>query len=600
MNRRGAAVAAALALLLGLAGCGSPSPPSVPALLSDGPEAGSGFVDKPGWSASRQMVAAAHPSATQAGLAMLREGGSAVDAAIAAQMVLGLVEPQSSGIGGGLFLVHHDGSRVQAYDGRETAPAEAVPGLFLRDGRTMGFAEALVGGRAVGVPGVLRALELAHRQHGRLPWARLFAPAIELAERGVPVGPRLASLLREPMAQRLREDPEAAALFFDAKGEPLPAGASYRNPALAGLMRRVAQGGAGALYRGELATAIVARVRGHERNPGVLSEADLAGYRAVERTPLCFAHRRWRICGMPPPSSGTLAIGQMLGVLEAQSRSLAALKPVAAPWGLEPAPEAVHLISEAGRLAYADRDRYVADPAFAPLPGRGEVELLDPDYLRERAALIGERSMGRAAPGLLRSAPVSLADDASPELASTTQLAVVDGFGHALAMTSSIENGFGAQIMVSGMLLNNQLTDFSFVPAVDGVPVANRVQGGKRPRSSMAPLLVFERDSGRFVMALGSPGGPAIINHVAKTLIAALDWQLDLQQAIALPNFGSRNGPTELEAGRSSAALAEALRSRGHALRVMPLTSGVQGIARRGEGWFGAADPRREGSAAGD
>lgn len=596
MNRRGAAVAAALALLLGLAGCGSPVHSS--GVSSDGPEAGSGFVDKPGWSASRQMVAAAHPLAVQAGLAMLREGGSAVDAAIAAQMVLGLVEPQSSGIGGGLFLIHHDGVRVQAYDGRETAPAEAAPGLFLREGRPMGFAEALVGGRAVGVPGVLRALELAHRQHGRLPWARLFQPAIELAERGVPVGLRLASLLREPMAQRLREDAEAAALFFDAKGEPLRAGASYRNPALAALMRQVAQDGADVFYRGASAKAIVLRVRGHERNPGVLSEADLSGYRALERTPLCFAHRRWRICGMPSPSSGTLAIGQMLGLLEA--RNLAAWKPVAAPWGLEPAPEAVHLISEAGRLAYADRDRYVADPAFAPLPGRGVVELLDPDYLRERAALIGERSMGRAAPGLLRSAPVSLADDASPELASTTQLAVVDGFGHALSMTSSIENGFGAQIMVSGMLLNNQLTDFSFVPAVDGVAVANRVQGGKRPRSSMAPLLVFERDSGRFVMALGSPGGSAIINHVAKTLIATLDWQLDLQQAIALPNFGSRNGPTELEAGRSSAALADALRSRGHVVRVMPLTSGAQGIARRGEVWFGAADPRREGSAAGD
>lgn len=602
MNRRGAAVAAALALWValsaGLVACTSGPLPPPPVALPDGPEAGSGFVDKPGWHASRHMVAAAHPLATQAGLAMLREGGSAVDAAIAAQMVLGLVEPQSSGLGGGLFLVHHDGLRVQAYDGRETAPAEAAPGLFLREGWPMGFAEALVGGRAVGVPGVLRALELAHRQHGRLPWARLFEPAIELAERGVPVGPRLASLLREPMAQRLREDPEAAALFFDAKGEPLRAGAGYRNPALAALMRRVAQEGADAFYAGATATAIVARVRGHARNPGLLGEADLAGYRALERTPLCFAYRRWRICGMPPPSSGTLAIGQMLGLLEA--RQLAALTPVAAPWGREPAPEAVHLVSETGRLAYADRDRYVADPAFAPLPGRGVVELLDPDYLRERAALIGERSMGRAAPGILRSAPVSLADDASPELASTTQLAVVDAFGNALSMTSSIENGFGAQIMAGGMLLNNQLTDFSFVPAVDGVPVANRVQGGKRPRSSMAPLLVLERDSGRFVMALGSPGGPAIINHVAKTLVATLDWQLDLQQAIALPNFGSRNGPTELEAGRSSAALADALRARGHELRVLPLTSGVQGIARRGEGWFGAADPRREGVAAGD
>lgn len=589
-----AALAAALAL--SLAACTSPAPPA--GALPDGPEAGSGFVDKPGWQARRHMIAAAHPLAVQAGLQMLRDGGSAVDAAIAAQLVLGLVEPQSSGLGGGLFLVHHDGRRVQAYDGRETAPAAAAPGLFLREGRPMGFAEALVGGRSVGVPGVLRALELAHRQHGRLPWAYLFEPAIGLADRGVPVGPRLAKLLREPMAQRLREDPQAAALFFDAAGEPLRAGATYRNPALAGLMRSVAQRGADAFYRGEVAREIAARVRGHAVNPGLLDEADLAGYRAIERTPLCFAYRRWRLCGMPPPSAGTLAVGQILGLLEA--RELAALNPVAAPWGLEASPEAVHLISEAGRLAFADRDRYVADPAFVPLPGRGAVELLDPDYLRERATLIGPRSMGRATAGELRGAPVSLADDASPELPSTTQLVVVDGLGNSLSMTSTIENGFGAQIMVRGLLLNNQLTDFSFVPAVDGVPVANRVQGGKRPRSAMAPLLVFERESGRVVMALGSPGGPAIINHVAKTLVAALDWRLDLQQAIALPNFGSRNGPTELEAGRSSTALAQALRERGHELRVQPLTSGVQGIARRGDGWFGAADPRREGVAAGD
>lgn len=588
-----AARAAALALSLALAACGTPAPAP-----PDAPEAASGFVDKPGWTATRQMIAAAHPLAAQAGLQVLRDGGSAVDAAIAAQLVLGLVEPQSSGLGGGLFLVHHDGRRVQAYDGRETAPAAAAPGLFLRDGRPMAFAEALVGGRSVGVPGVLRALELAHRQHGRLPWARLFEAAIDLAEQGVPVGPRLARLLREPMAQRLREDPQAAALFFDANGEPLRAGATYRNPALAGLMRAVAQQGADAFYRGEVARAIAARVHGHERNPGLLDEADLAAYRAIERTPLCFAYRRWRLCGMPPPSAGTLAVGQILGMLE--GRELAALKPVPAPWGREPAPQAVHWFSEAGRLAFADRDRYVADPAFVPLPGRGVLELLDPDYLRERAALIGPRSMGRAAPGRLRSAPISLADDASPELPSTTQLAVVDGFGNALSMTSTIENGFGAQIMARGLLLNNQLTDFSFVPAVDGVPVANRVEGGKRPRSAMAPLLVFERESGRFVMALGSPGGPAIVNHVAKTLVATLDWQLDLQQAIALPNFGSRNGPTELEAGRSSDALAQALRERGHELRVLPLTSGVQGIERRDGGWFGAADPRREGVAAGD
>ncbi|WP_298830270.1 gamma-glutamyltransferase family protein [uncultured Piscinibacter sp.] len=590
--------AALAGLALALAACGSAPPLDASAARPAAPEAAGGFVDKPGWTAARHMVAAAHPLAVQAGVQMLREGGSAVDAAVAAQMVLGLVEPQSSGLGGGLFLVHHDGRRVQAFDGRETAPAAAGPGLFLREGRPMPFAEALVGGRSVGVPGVLRALELAHRQHGRLPWARLFEPAIELADRGVPVGARLAMLLRERDARALRDDPEAAALFFDAQGEPLREGAVLRNPALAATLRGIAQRGADGFYRGEMAAAIAVRVRSHTRNPGLLGEADLAAYRAVERTPMCFAYRRWRVCGMPPPSSGTLAVGQILGMLE--GRDLATLKPVPAPWGREPAPEAVHLISEAGRLAFADRARYVADPDFVPLPGLGAATLLDAHYLRQRAALIGERSMGRASPGTPLSPAVSLADDRSPEFASTTQVSVVDGFGNALSMTSTIENAFGAQIMVRGFLLNNQLTDFSFVPEVDGVPVANRVQGGKRPRSSMAPLLVFERDSGELAVSLGSPGGPAIINFVAKSLIATLDWGLDLQQAISLPNFGSRNGPTELEAGRSSEVLAQALRRRGHALNIVPLTSGVQGIQRRSGGWFGAADPRREGIAAGD
>jgi gamma-glutamyltranspeptidase/glutathione hydrolase len=589
------AAPAALAVAFALAAC---SVANAPKSESSAPEASSGFTDKPGWRATKYMVSAAHPLAVQAGLRMLREGGSAVDAAVATQMVLALVEPQSSGLGGGLFLVHHDGQRVQAYDGRETAPAQAGPGLFLRDGRPMGFAEALVGGRAVGVPGVLRALELAHARHGRLPWATLFEPAIEWAERGFPVGARLAQLLREPLALGLRDDPQAAALFFHPDGTPLAAGQTLRNPALAAVLRAVATQGADAFYRGEIARDIVTRVRGHARNPGLLAEADIAGYRAIEREPLCFTHLRWRLCGMPPPSSGTLAVGQMLVMLE--SRGIAALRPQPAPWGLEPDVQAVHLFSEAGRLAFADRARYVADPAFAPLPGLGAATLLDVDYLRQRAALIGLRSMGHADAGTPLGPLMSLADDHSPELASTTQVSVVDGFGNAVSMTSTIENGFGAQIMVRGFLLNNQLTDFSFVPAIDGVPVANRVQGGKRPRSAMAPMLVFERESGRLVMSIGSPGGPAIINYVAKALVATLDWELDLQQAIALPNFGSRNGPTELEAGRSSAALAEALRARGHDVQVQSQTSGLQGIERSGAGWFGAADPRREGIAAGD
>ena len=588
-----AAAALGLALAAGLAGCAVAPPAAFPP--APAPEPASGFTDKPGWTAQRHMVAAAHPLAVQAGLQVLRAGGSAVDAAIAVQMMLTLVEPQSSGIGGGLFLMHHDGTRIQAFDGRETAPAAARPDLFVRDGRPMAFRDALVGGRSVGTPGVLRALELAHRQHGRLPWASLFEPAIRAAAEGVPVGARLARLLADDNAAALREDAAARAVFFDGAGRPLREGATLRNPALAETLRRIAQGGAEAFYRGEIARDIVAAVRGHARNPGVLAEADLSGYRAVERRPLCFDHRQWRICGMPPPSSGTLAIAQVMGLLA--GRDLAALPPVPAPWGLEPAADAVHWISEAQRLAFADRNRYVADPDFV---GVDTAALLDPAYLRQRARLIGDKSMGRAEPGRPLGTTMALADDASPERPSTTQVAIVDGSGNALSMTSTIENGFGAQIMVGGFLLNNQLTDFSFVAEVDGAPVANRVQPGKRPRSSMAPLLVVERDSGRFEMALGSPGGSAIIAYVAKALIGVLDWRLDIQQAIALPNFAARNGPTELEQGRVSPALVQSLRQRDHTPSIVPLTSGAQGIQRRGGAWLGAADPRREGVAAGD
>lgn len=563
------------------------------------PEAASGYTEKPGWSAQRLMVAAANPLATDAGHQVLRAGGSALDAAIAVQAVLGLVEPQSSGIGGGLFLVHHDGKSVQAYDGRETAPAAATPELFMKDGKPMGFMEGVVGGRSVGVPGALRALELAHRQHGKLPWKALFQPAIVLAERGFALSPRLHAQLKDDVAKTLRNDPEAAAYFFAADGSPKAVGTQMRNPAYAAVLREVAERGAVALHEGPIARDIVAKVRNHAANPGLLSEADLAGYRAKLREPLCFDYKAWRLCGMPPPSSGTLAIAQMMGMLA--QHPLPAMKPVPASFGLEPAPDAVHLISEAGRLAYADRARHVADPDFVPLPGGNAAALLDPAYLRARAALIGERSMGRATAGSPTLPVVSRADDRSLELPSTSHVSVVDGHGNTLAMTTTIENVFGAQIMVRGFLLNNELTDFSFAPSENGLPIANRVQGGKRPRSSMSPMLVFDRHSGQLQMSVGSPGGSAIINYTAKVLFATLDWGLDVQQAISLPNFGSRNGPTELEEGRSSPALAEALKARGHEVRVMAQTSGLQAIQRKpAGGWFGGADPRREGIVLGD
>jgi gamma-glutamyltranspeptidase / glutathione hydrolase len=597
---------ALLAATLWLASCAAPRPADfgdrVPDPAQRAPEAASGFTGKPGWSASRFMVAAANPLATDAGYQVLKAGGSAVDAAIAVQMVLGLVEPQSSGIGGGLFLVHHDGRSVQAIDGRETAPAAATPELFLKDGKAMAFMEGVVGGRSVGAPGTLRALELAHRRHGRLPWKTLFQPAILLAEQGFRLSPRLFASLGDEDAKPLRNDPAAAAYFLQPDFTPKPIGTLLRNPEYAALLRDIAERGVSAFYEGAVARDIAAKVRSHPTNPGLLSETDIAGYRARLRDPLCIDYKAWRLCGMPPPSSGTLAIAQMLGMLA--PRRLESFPPVPAPFGLEPHPEAVHLLSEAGRLAYADRGRYVADPDFVPLPGGSAMALLSPDYLQQRGALIAERSMGRAQPGVPAAPVASLADDRSPELMSTSHVSVVDGLGNALAMTTTIENAFGSQLMVRGFMLNNQLTDFSFVPSENGRLIANRVQGGKRPRSSMSPILVFHRATDQLVLSAGSPGGSAIINYTAKTLVATLDWGLDVQQAISLPNFGSRNGPTELEEGRVSPALVEALKAKGHEVRVMPQTSGLQGIQRVvKEGrttWFGGADPRREGIVMGD
>lgn len=590
-----------------LAACGT-SPPSsefgyrVPDHAQQAPEGASGFTPKPGWSASRFMVAAANPLATDAGHQVLKAGGSAVDAAIAVQMVLGLVEPQSSGIGGGLFLVHFDGKTVQAIDGRETAPAAATPELFLRDGKPMAFMEGVVGGRSVGVPGTLRALELAHRQHGKLPWKALFQPAIRLAEQGFALSPRLHAGLKDDNAKFLKNDPAAAAYFLQADGSPKPVGTILRNPEYAAVLRDVAERGPVAFHEGAVARDIAARVRSHPTNPGLITEADIAGYQAKVREPLCFDYKAWKLCGMPPPSSGPLAIGQMLGMLA--SRGIESYKPVTAPFGLEPHPQAVHLLSEAGRLAYADRARYVADPDFVPLPGGNANALLDASYLKQRGALIIDRSMGRAQAGTPVLAATSLADDRSPELPSTSHVSVVDAHGNALSMTTTIENSFGAQIMVRGFLLNNELTDFSFVPSENGMPVANRVQGGKRPRSSMSPMLVFDRQGGALAMSVGSPGGSAIINYTAKVLVGTLDWGLDVQQAISLPNFGSRNGPTELEEGRATPALVDALKAMGHDVRVMTQTSGLQGIQRSTRNaqavWFGGADPRREGIVMGD
>lgn len=546
--------------------------------------------------AERQMAAAANPLATAAGLEMLRQGGSAIDAAIAMQAVLTLVEPQSSGIGGGAFILYWDGKRAQAFDGRETAPQGASTRQFLQpNGAPMRFADAQIGGLSVGVPGALRALELAHQQHGRLAWKTLFGPAITLARDGFPVSPRLHALIA---ADRfITQSPQLARYFLTPDGQPLPVGTQLRNPELAASLEAIATEGADALYQGALAHAISAQVNAHS-NPGSLSLADLSGYRAKARDPVCAPYKRWQVCGMPPPSSGGVAVLQTLGILEALGKrdgqwDIAKLQPS----GLAPQAGAVHLIAEAERLAYADRAQYLADAAFVQVNVKG---LLSPAYLASRAEQVGERSMGRAQAGVPPGLNLALAPDRSPLRTSTSQVVAVDRFGGALSMTTSIEAAFGAHVMVGGFLLNNQLTDFSFVPDEQGKPVANRLEPGKRPRSSMAPTLVFERESGQLVAALGSPGGSQIIQYVNKALIGLLDWKLDPQAAIDMPNFGSRNLATEVEAGRVSPALLRQLQERGHKVTEIDMTSGTQMIVRDGGGWLGSADPRREGSAAGD
>jgi gamma-glutamyltranspeptidase/glutathione hydrolase len=578
---------------------------SAPTLAASRPELGSGSTAKPGWKFHRAAIVAAHPLAADAGARMLRAGGSAVDAAIAAQMVLGLVEPQSSGIGGGGFLVLWDGRTVRAWDGRETAPAAADERLFIdpATGKPLAFAAALVGGRAVGVPGLVRMLEAAHRTQGRLAWAQLFEPAIALAEQGFAVSPRLHHLLAgDP---HLRLDAQARALYYAADGAPLPVGAMLRNPEYAAVLREIARGGANALHHGPIATAIVAAVRGHAGNPGLLSEADLAAYRPRERAPLCAVWLQRRLCGMPPPSSGTLAVAQILAITQQAAARLGVDVPLDAQ-GL-PTPAFLHVYSDASRLAFADRNRYVADPDFVPPPAGSWSSLLAPTYIARRAELITQHSLGRAQPGVPDGATIALVDAVGPEPPSTTHLSVVDGEGSAVVLTSSIEQQFGARLMVNrglglagGFLLNNQLTDFSFVPEQDGRLVANRVQGGKRPRSSMSPLLVFEREGGQLVLATGSAGGAAIIHHTAKALLGEA-WGLTPQQAADLPNFGSFNGPTWLEAGRFPPATLDALRQQGHALETSDLPSGIHSLMRLpGGGWTAGADPRREGVARGD
>jgi gamma-glutamyltranspeptidase/glutathione hydrolase len=554
------------------------------------PEGKSGVTTKAPVHAGSQMVVAANPLAAEAGLGVLRDGGNAADALVAVQAVLGLVEPQSSGLGGGAFLTWYDAATgaVTTFDGRETAPAAATPRLFLgADGKPLEFFDAVVGGRSVGTPGVPRLLETVHAKYGKLPWAGLFDRAIELGEKGFAMPARLNALLVGD-GDRLDQNAAARAYFFGADGKPLAAGTQLVNPDYAATLKAIAAGGADTFYQGAIAEKIVTAVQGHPTNPGGLTVADLAGYVVKERPAVCAPYRGYQVCGMGPPSSGAIAIGQILAMIEPfDIGTLGRDDPVS--W---------RIIGDATRLAFADRERYVADSDFVTLP-KG---LLNADYLKSRSALLRRDTALGPDEASAGEPPWDKAelriDGRSFEQPSTSHFTVVDKDGNIAAMTTSIENGFGSRMMVAGFLLNNQLTDFSFEPETDGKAVANRVEPGKRPRSSMSPTIVLK--DGKPVYALGSPGGSRIIPFVATTIIALIDWKMDMQAAVSLPHMVNRFGTYDLEAGTSAEGMANDLEALGYEVKVRDLNSGLHGIAINAGELTGGADPRREGVALGD
>ncbi|MEX0319429.1 MAG: gamma-glutamyltransferase [Ruegeria sp.] len=537
--------------------------------------------------AQNWMAAAANPLAVEAGANILRAGGTAADAMVAVQVVLGLVEPQSSGLGGGAFLVWYDATlgEMTTLDARETAPRAATPTLFQdENGEPLKFFDAVVGGLSVGTPGTPALLEEAHRRWGSSPWPSLFADGIRLAEDGFAVSPRLAGLV-EGDAERLSRFP-ATAEYFLPGGTPLAEGDLLKNPAYAETLRVLAAEGAAGFYGGDIAAGIVNTVRSAPGNPGVLAGIDLALYQVIEREPVCATYRAYEVCGMGPPSSGALTVGQILGTLN--NYDLAAL-------GAD-STEAWRLIGDASRLAFADRGRYMADSDFVPVPTSG---LVDPDYLAGRAALLNAEA---ALPEVSAGSPefdhaLIWADDESIELPSTSHISIVDAQGNVLSMTTTIENGFGSRLMTNGFLLNNELTDFSFRSHSDGVPIANRMEPGKRPRSSMSPTIVMQ--DGKPVLAIGSPGGSRIIGYVAKSIIAWADWGMDVQQALALPHLVNRFGTYDVEEGTSAADMADALTALGYEVNARDLTSGLHAI-EIGDTLRGGADPRREGIALGE
>lgn len=583
--------------------------------LSTNPEVATGYrSDMTAVRTATYAAATANPFATKTACEVLRDGGTAADALIAAQMVLGLVEPQSSGIGGGAFALYYDGASgsVEAYDGRETAPAAATPDYLQYIDETNHaepLPDARASGRSIGTPGVLRLLELAHEEHGKVGWNELFDPAITLADQGFEISPRLAAALADA-APQLARNAEARDYFLEPDGQPKPAGAVLTNPAYSKTLNAISADGAEAFYTGAIADAIVdaSASTADGTTPGKLSLADLAGYQAKKRTALCTDYRDYEICGMPNPSSGGLAVASTLGILE--NFPLADLRPTAVDRnGGEPTVEGVHLIAEAERLAYADRDKYVADSDFVPLPGNSPDALVDKGYLTGRAGLISpDRSMGIAAPGVFDVPPMGSL--MAPEH-GTSHISVADSYGNVAVMTTTVESAFGSFHMTDGFILNNQLTDFAANPtSEDGLPVANRLEPGKRPRSSMAPTLVFDQAAdgsrGGVYMAVGSPGGSVIIQFVVKTLVGVLDWGLDPQQAVSMVDFGAANSPKtnvggeHPNIGAADDALVKGLTEKGHQVVTEDQSSGLSALVRTDDGWIGGADPRREGAVMGD
>ena len=538
--------------------------------------------------ARHHMIAAANPYAAEAGRQMMRQGGSAVDAAIAAQLVLTLVEPESSGIGGGDFMMVYDPKthKVTSFDGRETAPASATPNMFLdASGQPRHHFDVIPGGLSTGVPGVIAMADMAHKRYGRLSWAKLFVPAIKLAERGFRVGHKLAAILRA--FPQLAAMPDIKRYFYKADGSPLAEGDVLKNPELARTFRTLAKGGAKAFYSGPIAQRIVDAVTHAGVNPGGMKLGDLSSYRAIERPAVCGAYRKYRLCSMGPPSSGGVAVLQILGMLERFSP--AQLKPSTA--------SGVHLFTQASRLAFADRSMYLGDPDVIHVPVAG---LLDSSYIAQRSALIDPaRDMGTASAGTPPQKHARFAPQRTTQMPGTSHLSVVDDRGQVVSMTMTVEFVFGSEVMANGFFLNNELTDFSFEPTRNGMPVANAPAPGKRPMSAMSPTIAFD-PKGRFSIASGSPGGPAIIDFVAQSLIAMIDGGMSAQDAAALPHALNLNGSTILEEGTALSLLATQLTAMGHTVSQAGLESGLHIIRRVRGGYSGGADPRRDGVALAD